>query len=187
MFPLQLFLILEKTSCKMWINKTLEYNNFNLFISQKWFINIIQILKCELFASYSTLIEHTIVDMSNQKSDYLGINLFNSINRFMFNYNIYIHNMKVRLIFFLLNDNSKNYTLNSIDSYYSNANWLERESSEMYGIFFYLKRDLRKLLLDYSKLENPMLKDFPSEGLNDVFFNFFYNQIYINKNEVVEL
>lgn len=57
----------------------------------------------------------------------------------------------------------------------------------MYGVFFFFKQDGRKLLLDYSKIENPMLKHFPSEGLADVFYNFFFNQVTTIKNETVEL
>jgi NADH:ubiquinone oxidoreductase subunit C len=57
----------------------------------------------------------------------------------------------------------------------------------MYGFFFSLKKDGRKLLLDYSKIENPLIKDFPSEGFNNVFYNFFFNQVTTIKNEVVEL
>jgi NADH:ubiquinone oxidoreductase subunit C len=34
----------------------------------------------------------------------------------------------------------------------------------MYGINFKNKSDNRSLLLDYSRNENPMLKDFPTEG-----------------------
>ena len=77
--------------------------------------------------------------------------------------------------------------LHSIDKLFKNANWLERETSEMYGILFTWKTDTRKLLLDYAKHENPLLKDFPSEGFQDVFYNFFENQVTVNKNEVVEL
>ena len=57
----------------------------------------------------------------------------------------------------------------------------------MYGIFFEFKIDVRKLLLDYSKLENPLLKDFSSEGIVDVFYNFFENQVVFYKNEIIEL
>jgi NADH:ubiquinone oxidoreductase subunit C len=57
----------------------------------------------------------------------------------------------------------------------------------MYGLIFYWKNDARKLLLDYSKLENPMLKDFPCEGIQDVFYNFFENQVVVQKNEIIEL
>jgi NADH:ubiquinone oxidoreductase subunit C len=57
----------------------------------------------------------------------------------------------------------------------------------MYGINFIFKKDFRKLLLDYSKNENPMLKDFPCEGISDVYYNFFESQINYVQNEVVEL
>ena len=57
----------------------------------------------------------------------------------------------------------------------------------MYGLIFFNKNDFRRLLLDYSKNDNPLLKDFPLEGLNETFFNFFENQIIINQNEVIEL
>ncbi|MBK8208549.1 MAG: NADH-quinone oxidoreductase subunit C [Planctomycetes bacterium] len=57
----------------------------------------------------------------------------------------------------------------------------------MYGIHFINKRDTRKLLLDYSKNEYPLLKDFPSEGLQEVFFNVFNSQVSINRSEVIEL
>jgi len=77
--------------------------------------------------------------------------------------------------------------LNSIDKIFKNANWVERETSEMYNINYIWKNDTRKILIDYSKNEYPLLKNYPSEGFQDVFYNFFENQITVNRNEVVEL
>jgi NADH:ubiquinone oxidoreductase subunit C len=57
----------------------------------------------------------------------------------------------------------------------------------MFNITFSFKKDSRKLLLDYSKNEAPMLKDFNSDGLSDVFYNFFEDQVTFCNNEVVEL
>ena len=57
----------------------------------------------------------------------------------------------------------------------------------MFGVNYYFKKDLRKLLLDYSSLENPMLKVYPSEGFFDVFYNFFDNQVTSGEISVVEL
>lgn len=57
----------------------------------------------------------------------------------------------------------------------------------MYGIFFKNKKDCRKLLLDYTKDENPLLKDFPTEGTSDVFYNFFEDQIVFDYNNTTEL
>ena len=40
----------------------------------------------------------------------------------------------------------------------------------MFGINFKHKKDIRKLLTDYSNFENPLLKSYPSEGFFDVFY-----------------
>lgn len=57
----------------------------------------------------------------------------------------------------------------------------------MYGIYFLNKKDSRKLLLDYSRLEHPLLKDFGAEGTQDCFFNFFEDQVTMFSTESVEL
>lgn len=190
-FPIQIFVILEKTSCRMWLNKCLDFNSFHLYIPQKWFFLFIQILKKDLFINFSVLVELTGIDMLNQIGFFNNHKNFFCLNRWLLIYNFYEYKSKNRLNLYLsiennFYSNSKN-SIFSIDKFYNNSSWLEREVSEMYGIFFSIKKDTRKLLLDYSKIENPLLKDFPCEGLNDVFYNFFFNQVYINKNEVVEL
>lgn len=190
-FPIQIFVILEKTSCRMWLNKCLDFNSFHLYIPYKWFYLFIQILKNELFLNFSMLVELTGIDMLNQDGFLNNHKNFFYLNRWLLLYNFYEYKGKNRFnIYIPINNNfnkKTNNSINSIDTFYSNSSWLERETSEMYGVFFPLKKDSRKLLLDYSKIENPLLKDFPCEGLNDVFYNFFFNQVYINKNEVVEL
>lgn len=83
------------------------------------------------------------------------------------------------------NDNVSTHT--SIDTIYPNANWVERETSEMYSIAYKYKTDIRRIMLDYSKLENPLLKKFPCEGYNDLFYNIFENQVTIKQSETIEL
>lgn len=62
-------------------------------------------------------------------------------------------------------------TLNSISEIFSSANWLERENSELHGINFSGKKDLRNLLLQYGDNSFPFQKSFPSIGLKEMFFN----------------
>ena len=64
---------------------------------------------------------------------------------------------------------------------------MERETSEMYNIPFSQKTDVRRILLDYSKLENPLLKKFPCEGYNELFYSIFENQVVIKSSETIEL
>jgi len=57
----------------------------------------------------------------------------------------------------------------------------------MYCIFFSHKKDTRKLLLDYSRAEYPLRKDFSSEGYVDCFYSIFENDVVYVTNEIVEL
>ena len=82
---------------------------------------------------------------------------------------------------------SSNKKVESIDMVYKNANWLERETSEMFGIQYLNKKDNRSLLLDYSRNEFPMLKDFPCEGYYEIYYDFFENKLTYVKNEFIEL
>ncbi len=183
-FPLQVFIILEKANSRIWINQSLNFNNYYFFSSKKWFLALIQIFKNEVFLGNNILVEHSIIDMTQKNKKWLKYFL-----RFQIFYNFYFYTIKVRLVLFLLlsKNTKKSLKVPSIDKYFLNANWLERESSEMYGLFFFFKKDARKLLLDYSKIETPLLKDFPSEGFYDVFYNFFTNQVITLKNEYIEL
>jgi NADH:ubiquinone oxidoreductase subunit C len=57
----------------------------------------------------------------------------------------------------------------------------------MYNIFFLNKRDMRKLLLDYTLDINPLLKDYPTEGEYDCYFSNIENQVILEKHNIVEL
>lgn len=64
---------------------------------------------------------------------------------------------------------------------------MEREVSEMFGVNFVNKRDSRSLLLDYSRNEHPMLKDFPCEGHQDIYYNLFEEKLTYVDHDYIEL
>lgn len=170
-----------------WSSKSLTPNSYVCLVNYKWFYTLNLILRNELFLNSSFLVENTAIDTRFMNGVNNKLNLFFNNNKLMAYYLYYFLNLKLKILFLVnLKNNYKPY-LYSIDKIYPSANWLERETSEMYGVLYYFKTDIRKLLLDYSKIENPLLKDFSSEGIQDVFFNFFENQVTINKSEIVEL
>ena len=187
LFPMSMFLILEKASVLFWGSKTLVPNHYIVLLNSKWFYILNQIFKNELFFSSSLLIENTAIDSRFFNKCSTELNTFFKKNKLIAHYSYYFLLTKIRLTILVNLKNDYKHYINSIDKIYKNANWLERETSEMYGLLYYWKSDTRKLLLDYAKMENPMLKDFPCEGIQDVFYNFFENQVVVQKNEVVEL
>lgn len=63
--------------------------------------------------------------------------------------------------------------------------WLEREVKEFYGTIVLNTPDSRNLLLDYNKEIAPLLKIFPVNGVEEIFFNFNnYNLLYINSSNI---
>ncbi|CAH0564245.1 unnamed protein product [Brassicogethes aeneus] len=95
-------------------------------------------------------------------TDITAIDVPSRIYRFEVIYNLLSirYNTRIRV---------KTYTdeltpLESAISVYKNANWLEREVWDMYGIFFQNHPDLRRILTDYGFKGHPQRKDFPISG-----------------------
>ena len=58
--------------------------------------------------------------------------------------------------------------VDSVTPLYSAASWYERETYDMFGVFFSNHPDLRRLLTDYGFDGHPMRKDFPLTGYEEI-------------------
>lgn len=56
----------------------------------------------------------------------------------------------------------------SITSLYPGANWYERETYDMFGVFFVGHPDLRRIMTDYGFEGHPLRKDFPLTGYTEI-------------------
>ena len=104
--------------------------------------------------------------------------------RFLSVYNIYSITYNSR--FFLKVFLDFNWSIQSITSCYVCASWFERESWDLFGIFYYNNLDLRRILNDYGFYGHPLKKDFPLSGYYEISFSLFFNLVYykpINLNQ----
>ncbi len=59
----------------------------------------------------------------------------------------------------------------TVTTIFPSANWLERESYDMFGVLFANHPDLRRILTDYGFEGYPLRKDFPLTGYTEVRFD----------------
>lgn len=75
-------------------------------------------------------------------------------------------------------------TLISITSLFGSANWIEREIFDLFGIFFLLHTDLRRILTEYGFQFHPLRKDFPMTGFFEVVYDDSQKRIVQRKVEL---
>lgn len=186
-FPLHIFLIFEKIETIIFLNKKITMNHYCVLLFSQWFNIFNKMLKNEFFLSNSLVLDMSAVDnLFNQNyiNTFFNQNLFNSRRFFLF-INYYFNLLKCKFsVFIPLEIQSK---LQSIEKIYQNTSWLERETNELFGIFFSQKIDNRNLLLDYTQFEYPMRKDFNCEGYSEIYYNFFEHTTTILRSEIIEL
>lgn len=164
-------------------------NAFKIFFLKKFYINHIYIyiyntifsyikIMQSLFNFYKlSLIEITGCDVTELNNFY-----FKFHNNLLAIYNFINYKTFFRYIFLI---NEKN--LYSLELLYPNSNWLERELIEFFNYNIINKNDTRNLLLDYNINYHPLLKNFNTEGFEEIYFNYnTYNLEYLN-TEFIEL
>jgi NADH:ubiquinone oxidoreductase subunit C len=165
-------------------SEALTSNHYVIFIPKVWKTAFITTIKYETATSLSYLVESTIIDTYNydlfaKEEDYSV-----EISRFLRIDNYYSLFNRAR---YSTIESLSNKPLFSGSVVYKNSIWLEREFTEMYGGIVKSIYDTRNLLLEYSFIENPMVKTYPTEGFLDIYYDFFRDQLCYVNHDYVEL
>lgn len=186
-FPLQLQLIFEKIPTLIYTSDVLTSNHYIFKLPSCWYYSVNLFFKKNTTFFFNTLIETSAWDSLNFNIQH-NLNFFFKKNRLILFSNYYNYFTKIRLTLIFTHTFNNKVGIHSIDKLYENSQWLERETSEMFNIFYIFKKDTRSLLLDYSKKNYPLLKDFPTESWNELYYDFLEKTLqYTETIDHVEL
>ena len=120
----------------------------------------------------------------NSLVDIFGTDLIYNKNRFIIIYNLISYKLNFRIL--IKTSCNKFDKINSIMNLFDSANWLERETYDMFGIFFSNHPDLRRILTDYGFQGHPMRKDFPLSGYVEVRYDDSEKRVITEPVEITQ-
>lgn len=129
-------------------------DELTLFIPPTAVIPVMTFLKSHTAAQFKAVMDVTAADYPSRE------------NRFEVVYNLLSvrYNSRIRVKTYA----SETSPVPSIAELFRGANWYERETYDMYGVFFEGHPDLRRILTDYGFEGHPLRKDFPLTGYTEV-------------------
>jgi NADH/F420H2 dehydrogenase subunit C len=118
-------------------------------------------------------------------SDLFGIDFMKKQNkRFQIVYCLLSVRFNTRIrVTILADDFSK---VPSVTNIYYSAGWLERETWDMFGIFFENNKDLRRILTDYGFDGFPLRKDFPLSGYIELRYDDSLKRVVYEPIEITQ-
>lgn len=110
----------------------------------------------------------------------------NITNDLRFNVSYHLQSTTTNTRYILTTRSSESTPVLSLQSLYPAFNWTERETWDMFGIFFAKHPDLRRILTDYGFVGFPLRKDFPLTGFREVQFEDTIKQVEYNNAELTQ-
>ena len=179
-----MFIILEKMPATFFTSDAVTSNHYILYVPKQWKFSLLSTLKYETSTSLTFLVESTVIDT-------YGYGVFTRGDTYDLGFS---RTLRVDNYFSLFNrtrysiiESAGKQPFCSSSALFKNAVWLEREFLEMYGPSLDTIYDTRNLLLEYSFMDNPMLKTYPTEGFVDIYYDFFRDQLCYVNHDYVEL
>jgi NADH-quinone oxidoreductase subunit C len=130
------------------------FGEITLHVARDSIIHVLTRLRDDPELQFETLLDITAVDWPARE------------NRFDVVYHLLSMRKNQRIRVKL--ETSETDAVASVTEVFPTANWLERETYDMYGILFSGHPDLRRILTDYGFEGYPLRKDFPLTGYKEV-------------------
>lgn len=105
-------------------------------------------------------------------------------NRFLSIYNVLSPHYNLRIFFKIWIPNSLK--IQSLNKIYYNIEWYERESWDLFGVFYKKSIDLRRILNDYNFKGYPLRKDFPINGFLELKYMYKYKSLCYEKITLIQ-
>jgi NADH dehydrogenase (ubiquinone) Fe-S protein 3 len=105
-------------------------------------------------------------------------------NRFVIIYHLLNITSNVRIRLYV--EIKEVYALYSLTSIFKNANWLEREVWDLFGVFFEKHPNLKRILNDYNYSWHPLRKDFPLTGYTETIYVEIYQKVCYTNLELAQ-
>lgn len=142
------------------------------YITQKWSADVLGaqvdkgelcvVIKREVVTKFMSFLHDDANCQFHQMVDVCGVDYPARAERFDVVYNLLSTALNQRIRVKLSTDEVT--PVPSVTHIYPAAGWFERETWDMYGVFFAGNPDLRRILTDYGFDGHPLRKDFPLTG-----------------------
>ncbi len=144
-----------KSMAPFWIqNIIIIKNEIIIYTSHKNMYELASFLSLHTNALYKAVPDMTAIDYPENKE------------RFEVLYNLlsttFQHRIRIKTVI------DEMTPVPSLTGIFNGVNWMERETWDMFGIYFYNHPDLRRILTDYGFEGFPLTKNFPLSGYMEV-------------------
>lgn len=147
-----------------WVSKvSVYYGELVVIVSLNFVIRFLGMLKYHTLFSFRTLVDLVVYDVPGR---ILRFSVMYVLSSLLYNARLVVRTQTDAIV-----------PLVSSIRVFQNANWLEREVWDMFGIFFFQHIDLRRILSDYGFVGHPLRKDFSLVGYVEVAFSIFFSRI----------
>ena len=151
---------------------SIDKTKYNIVVPKQEMRQIAAFLKMHSLTRVTNAIDISVVDRIN--SD------------LRFNINYHLQSLTTNTRYSLLTWTDESTAILSLQILYPAFNWAERETWDMYGIFFVKHPDLRRILTDYGFEGFPLRKDFPLSGFKEIQYEDSTKQIEYTNAELTQ-